>query len=434
MSEYKLIRELGKGGMGCVWYGMRDDGVECAIKCMLAKYVSIPDYREFFDSEAHAMKRLNHPSVVKIMGDTFTDSKGNLYLPMEYIQGETIEQHIKRTGLPFQEDEVIRIMSDVLDTFSYIHEQGQIHRDIKPSNIMLRPDGHICVIDFGIAKDMKISTGKTVGRQVGTSGYMSPEQISALNIDHRTDIYSLGCLLFYMLTAQHAITKRSNDFETMRAIQQDSFPSVRAINPTVSKYLEDVIYKATDKDMRRRYQTAADFKQALFSPSNITVKTSICPPVSDLKKLTGCWTITVGRKGQDINIPNEYVSFYHLDIELIAQYITREQNISRTLTLTDHSTNGTGVNGKYIRNAKITIPFDILQESTHIVPDILLAGRESCRLDWLSICDMLQEKMARDIRPEETTDDQNSDEPESEEQDSLSYWTKFWHKIIETFN
>ncbi len=402
MSDYRLIREIGRGGMGSVWYGVRDDGTECAIKCMHAKYVSIPDYRDFFDSEAMAMKQLNHPDVVKIMGDTFTDPKGNLYLPMEYVKGETIEQHIKNCSTPYTEQEAIKIMSNILDAFAYIHQQGQIHRDIKPSNIMLRPDGSICVIDFGIAKDMKTSTGKTVGRQVGTHGYMSPEQISALNIDHRTDIYSLGCLLFYMLTAHHAITKRSNDYETMYAIQKEEFPSVRTFAPNVSQRMENIIFKATDKDMRKRYQSAQEFKDALLNNVNITKeikKTHKLLPLSTLQQMRGHWRITVGRTNQDIVIPSHYVSSHHLDIDLIAEYTTGgvPPYISHVITITDHSTNGTGINGRFLHNSTDTIPFDIFAAYTQQLPEILLSGREDCQLKWDEVCLALKEKMSQEI-------------------------------------
>lgn len=405
MSEYKLVREIGRGGMGSVWYGLREDGTECAIKCMLAKYVSVPDYREFFDSEAKAMKRLNHPSVVRIMGNTFTDASGNLYLPMEYVQGETIEQHVKRTGTPFSEQEAISIMADILDAFTYIHAQGQIHRDIKPSNIILRPNGSICVIDFGIAKDMKTSTGKTVGRQVGTSGYMSPEQISALNIDHRTDIYSLGCLLFYMLAARHAIVKRANDYETMYAIQKGDFPSVRAFNQNVSSRIENVIYKATDKDMRCRYQSAEEFKKALACAEETHQER-----ILQLQKYTGRWQVTVGRTGQDVNIPNQYVSSSHLDIELEARFDEKKQSFVRNITITDHSTNGTGIEGRYLHNAQEKLVFDPLDDQTPAKPEVLLAGRDECKLDWEAVQEALWNKMSNSICPAQVTDVMTNDE------------------------
>ena len=436
MAEYKLVREIGRGGMGSVWYGVRSDGAECAIKCMLAKFVSIPDYREFFDSEAQAMKGLDHPSVVKIMGDTFTDAKGNLYLPMEYVEGETIEQRIKRSGLPLSEQEAIAVMSDVLDAFAYIHGQGQIHRDIKPSNIMLRPDGRVCIIDFGIAKDMKTSTGKTVGRQVGTSGYMSPEQISALNIDHRTDIYSLGCLLFYMLTAQHAITKRTNDYETMYAIQRGDFPSVRAFNPNVSQRLEEIIYKATDKDMRRRYQSAEAFKQALLQEDAIGDEphVSTTADLHDLEELTGHWSLSVGRSGQDITMPNAYVSSHHLDIELDAGYITEGRyKVHRNLTLTDHSTNGTGVDGKYVHNKTEYLSVDILKDSIQSMPDVLLAGREECRLDWNLVYNALVEKMARDINHNAGREQEIHDGKGSKDGDTVKTNNTYFGIILVSF-
>lgn len=420
MAEFKLIRELGRGGMGSVWYGIRSDGTECAVKCMLAKFVSVPDYRDFFDAEARAMKHLNHPCVVKIMGDTFTDAEGNLYLPMEYVPGETIEQRIKRTHQPFDEQETIRLMNDILDAFDYIHRQGQIHRDIKPSNIMLRPDGRICVIDFGIAKDMKISTGKTVGRQVGTSGYMSPEQISALNIDHRTDIYSLGCLLFYMLTARHAIVKRTNDYETMYAIQNEEFPSAREINPTVSARMDAVIRKATNKDMRKRYQSAHEFKEvlsAILGDTSAATTQTISEPNKKqvLSRITGKWIVSVGRSGQDINISNDYVSSHHLEIELEAKQ--HMDSIEHVITLIDHSTNGTGVNGRCIHNGKIIIAWDLFAEYTQQMPDILLAGREECRLDWNLVTEMITRKMQNGLPSPPLS---SSDDVISEPQDKFT--------------
>lgn len=441
MSEYKLVREIGKGGMGTVWYGIRQsDGAECAIKCLRAKFVSIPDYREFFDSEARALKRFNHPSVVKIMGDTFTDAEGNLYLPMEFVSGETIEHLLKQTGQPFPEDKAIRIMCDILDAFSYIHSQGQIHRDIKPSNIMLRPDGRICVIDFGIAKDMKTNTGKTVGRQVGTHGYMSPEQIDALNIDHRTDIYSLGCLFYYMLTARHAISKRSNDYETMYAIQREAFPSVRAANPAVSIQAENIINKATDKDMRRRFQSAAEFKAALLnqitSTPHATMQNVVASTRPSLGNVVGHWTVTVGRAGQDINIPNKYVSTMHLDINLDASYSTGPNGVNRILTLTDHSTNGTGLNGKYVHNATEIIPVDILDENTIQVPEILLAGREECRLEWQMVVNTLVAKMFRNLTqlPETALSDQESTQvKESEVTQSNNEDSSYFGTVLLSF-
>ena len=199
MNDYKIIREVGKGGMGCVYEAADSYGNKIALKMMSAKAASHPDYREMFELEVQSLKKLSHPSVVKIIGEPFSDAGGNLYLPMEFVEGRTISQMVQSNG-PIGEQEALSIFSKLLEVFSYIHSKACIHRDVKPSNIMIRPDGSVCVIDFGIAKDSKTSTGKTIGRVVGTDGYMSPEQANGYSIDTRTDIYSLGCLLHYMLS------------------------------------------------------------------------------------------------------------------------------------------------------------------------------------------------------------------------------------------
>lgn len=375
---YTLGEIIGKGGMGCVYDGLTPDGQRTAIKMLECQYVSMPDFREFFDIEARALREMNHPSVVKIMGDPFSDSHGNLYLPMEYVEGETIEHRVKHHG-PFSETEARATLCKILSAFTYIHGQQKIHRDIKPSNIMLRPNGEVCIIDFGIAKDMKTPTGKTLGRCVGTDGYMSPEQVKGNSIDYRTDIYSLGCLLHYMLTGQHAIVKQSNDYQTIAVILNKEFPSARQIRPELSDDIQQIIYKAVDKNMLLRYQTASEFRNALMGTpeqddGGHTTRTAVV-------------SISVGRRNCDITIPNDYVSSKHLTI-----HCRCTPQGGTFLELEDHSTNGTGVNGRYVHNSSITIPFDITSQYTQETPQILLAGREEVALDFNKVTALLQQR------------------------------------------
>ena len=284
MEGYTITKEIGHGGMGSVFEGRSPNGERIAIKMMSNKATINPEFRELFYSEVKALRKMNHPSVVKIVGDYFSDSDGNLYLPMEFVDGMTIEQYIDNQAL--DENEALKIFKKILDAFVYIHRAGCIHRDIKPSNVMLKPDGNICVIDFGIAKDAKTSTGKTIGRIIGTDGYMSPEQAKGDSVDYRTDIYSLGCLLHYMLTGHHAITKKSNDYETICSILDDDFPLARLINPSVTEHTQNVILKSVNKNMLMRYQTVEDFKNAFAD------RTIIAP---------GRKVITVGRKDADMS-------------------------------------------------------------------------------------------------------------------------------------
>lgn len=373
MNDYKIIREVGKGGMGCVYESLDSDNNKVALKMMSAKAAAHPDYREMFDHEVRSLRNLSHPSIVKIVGEPFSDARGNLFLPMEFVEGKTISQIVQANGA-FNEQEALSIFIKLLDAFSYIHNKSCIHRDVKPSNIMIRPDGSICVIDFGIAKDSKTSTGKTIGRVVGTDGYMSPEQANGYNIDTRTDIYSLGCLLHYMLTGTHAIPKQSNDYDTICAILENNFPLVSEKGFTVSDKTQKAILTAVNKNMTLRFQTTEEFKAALTDKA-------ICK-------------ISVGRSNCDITLYGEYVSSHHLDIIWEPQ---NEKASSYKVTIKDHSTNGTGVNGRKIKNESYSFMINqsvkSLMNDPSSLPQVMIAGLASHVLEWKTVLNILFEKM-----------------------------------------
>ena len=373
MNDYKIIREVGKGGMGCVYESLDSSNNKVALKMMSAKAAAHPDYREMFDHEVRSLRNLSHPSIVKIVGEPFSDAGGNLFLPMEFVEGKTISQIVQANGA-FNEQEALSIFIKLLDAFSYIHNKSCIHRDVKPSNIMIRPDGSICVIDFGIAKDSKTSTGKTIGRVVGTDGYMSPEQANGYNIDTRTDIYSLGCLLHYMLTGTHAIPKQSNDYDTICAILENNFPLVSEKGFTVSDKTQKAILTAVNKNMTLRFQTTEEFKAALTDKA-------ICK-------------ISVGRSNCDITLYGEYVSSHHLDIIWEPQ---NEKASSYKVTIKDHSTNGTGVNGRKIKNESYSFMINqsvkSLMNDPSSLPQVMIAGLASHVLEWKTVLNILFEKM-----------------------------------------
>lgn len=385
MPEYELIKVIGQGGMGSVYEGRSGDGKRVAIKMMNSKATMNPEFKELFYIEAAALKKMRHPSVVGIVDNPFSDEHGNMYLPMEYVDGETIEHHVEMAG-PYTEFTAKDLMGKILDAMAYIHRMGCIHRDIKPSNIMVRPDGSICIIDFGIAKDMKTSTGKTIGRIIGTDGYMSPEQAKGDSIDYRTDIYSLGCLLHYMLTGSHAIKKRSNDYDTICSILNDEFPRAKTFNPHLSDQTQEAILKAVDKNMLRRFQTVMEFKSGLFRET-----------VVDPNRVK----VSVGRRECDITIPSDYISGHHLEIEYREERCTG--SIHRYLLFTDSSTNGTSVDGKYLRHGSIKIPFSF--ENPSPLPNVWLAGRSEYLLDWDEVIQKLRDKGGRTVIMKEVVGD-----------------------------
>lgn len=389
--RYQCIEEIGRGGMGCVYKGIDPTGKTVAIKMMSNEVTCYPEYRALFQSEVDSLRQMNHPSVVRIVGEPFSDPSGNLYLPMEFIQGKTIEQYVHSHG-PMTPSEAISVMVKILDAMSYIHchkivdryghvrYAGCIHRDIKPSNVMMRDDKSICIIDFGIAKDSAIgSSGKTVGRIIGTDGYMSPEQAAGLNIDTRTDIYSLGCVFYYMLTGQPAIPKQESANKTIQAILSSNMPLPSHKSPGISQRIDAIFLKAVDKNMTHRWQTAEEFKRALINDDG----------EQDPQSTSRVPTVRVGRgANNDIVIDGQYdsVSMNHLVIRGINE---SSQNGSICyIQLEDISLNGSGVDGRKIHHEKQRIEYS----DTHSLPQVMLAGRSDCILDWHEVVRRLKEQ------------------------------------------
>lgn len=402
-NDYTIIREIGKGGMGSVFEATCSSGRHVALKMMSAKAAACPDYREMFEYEVRALRKLSHPSIVNIVGEPFSDSSGNLFLPMEYIEGRTISQIVQDpTHGTYAEDEAISLFIQLLDVFSYIHRNACIHRDVKPSNIMIRPDGSVCVIDFGIAKDSRTSTGKTIGRIVGTDGYMSPEQANGLNIDTRTDIYSLGCLLHYMLAGSHAIPKRSNDYETICAILDNRFPLLSEMGIIVSQRTQDAILRAVNKNMMLRFQSAEEFRKALAS----------------MQSSSDHYIVSIGRSGCDINLHGEYISKNHLDIRFEMGTGTNH------VTITDHSRNGTGVNGRLVKGSSYDFVYAAdadVSNDNGTFPTVMLSGLPAYTLNWSDIANVLSDKMGRPTSelPPGPTDDMTATPPSPPDTETL---------------
>jgi len=370
---YTLIEEIGRGGMGCVYKGTDSAGHLVALKMMSNKVTCYPEYRALFQAEVETLRLMNHPWVVHIVGNPYQDSEGNLVLPMEYVEGQTLDRIVSRQG-PLSVADATRIMSDVLEAMQYVHDRRKIHRDIKPSNIMVRPDGSICIIDFGIAKDAKIGSGNTVGRIIGTDGYMSPEQANGLNIDLRTDIYSLGCVFYFLLTGRHAISKGSNEYETINSILNYNVCPPSSLVRSVPANIDRVVMKAMDKNMTLRYATAAEFRAAL---NGTPASYGDCAAAK----------VTIGSAhDNDIVVNNEYVSRHHLVIEGRTDHINGLVN--NYMVVTDNSTNGTAVNGRPLRHSSINVGYDRTVEYPHL----LLAARAECPVNWKQVIGILHQK------------------------------------------
>jgi serine/threonine-protein kinase len=256
LGRYEISGELGRGAMGIVYKG-EDPTIHrtVAIKTLrLSEFEEgeLTDIKERFFREAESAGLLNHPNIVSIYDAG--EEHDLAYIAMEYLHGEDLVKYTHK-GKLFPLRGVLNIITQVADALDYAHKNNVVHRDIKPANIMLLKDtDKIKVTDFGIARITSSSKTKT-GVVLGTPSYMSPEQVSGKKLDGRSDIFSLGVVLFEMLTGQKPFV--SEDMTSlMFQIAKEKHPSARKFNPKIPLIVEKVIDKALIKDVNQRYQNA----------------------------------------------------------------------------------------------------------------------------------------------------------------------------------
>ncbi len=265
-NRYRIISLLGQGGMGAVYRAWDNRlNVAVAIKEMFPQPglgpQALAGLRQQFRNEAQVLARLNHPNLVRVTD--FFEEKGNAYLVMNFVEGESLADRIARQGaLP--EAQVLNWAGQLLDALAYCHNQGVIHRDIKPQNIIIRRDGRAVLVDFGLVKlwNPRDPRTQTVIRGLGTPEYAPPEQyaMGAGSTDPRSDLYSLGATLYHALTGQAPPTA------TDRIAYPHQLPSLRALNPAVSPQTEAVILRAMALRADQRFGSAAEMARALNRP------------------------------------------------------------------------------------------------------------------------------------------------------------------------
>lgn len=307
----------------------------------------------------------------------------NFYIVMELVDGLNVEQYVQQYGaMPWER--ATRFMVQILEAMQFVHEKNFVHRDMKPSNIMIRNDERICILDFGIAKDMgSQGSGTVIGTIIGSDGYMSPEQADGASIDHRADIYALGCVFYYMLTGHHAYNTLASDFETRSNIANTPFPKLsKHSKKSFPAKLQEILDHATDKNMMKRYQSCREFRKDL---ENLLPSASRSHTVISSNKTESIF-ITVGREGCDIIVddPMMKVSRSHLDITY------KQFTGGRYYVITDHSSNGTLVNGRKIsRNESENIPAD------GPAPQVFLAADMNYPLEWEKVKELIAGKLGQ---------------------------------------
>jgi eukaryotic-like serine/threonine-protein kinase len=260
-GKYRVEREIGKGGNARIFLAIDPEGRRVALKVLHPELlVSVAADR--FLREIRLSSRLEHPRIARLIDSGEQD--WIVYYVMTYVEGPTLREQLGRVPqLSFPE--AVRLADDLLDALEHAHRHGIVHRDVKPENIVLGAEGAV-LLDFGIARAVAASGSDRLTRSgiaVGTSTYMSPEQITALKeIDHRSDIYSLGCVLFESLAGHPPFTHRNEAVVLQLHLTQPA-PDLRTLRPDTPRELAEGVARALAKAPDARWQTAAAMRESL---------------------------------------------------------------------------------------------------------------------------------------------------------------------------
>ncbi len=274
IGNYKITEEIAHGGMGKVFKAVHTSLERTvAVKMIHPQLLSNKQIVNNFYNEAKIQAKLNHPNIATIYD--FFEHEEKHYVVMEYVEGESISKIIKHIGA-FDTEIALSIFKQILNGLMYAHSKNVIHKDIKTSNFLLTPNT-VKIIDFGIAQILDESSKMAVSELlIGTPKYMSPEQILGEDIDQRTDIYSLGIVLYEFLTGKLPFNINTNSDLESQIKNLDTKPlSITEINPKTPKAIEEIIFKAIQKSPDDRFQTIEDFINALENNIDETAKTEV---------------------------------------------------------------------------------------------------------------------------------------------------------------
>jgi serine/threonine protein kinase/ActR/RegA family two-component response regulator len=347
-----IKKEIGRGGMGAVFLGYQESlDRDVAIKVLLPGMVGDNMAISRFQREALAIAKLKSPHIVQVF-DFGEYDNNTLYISMEYLQGQTVDQYLKRNG-SFPIEKAISVITQVANGLTVAHDTGLIHRDIKPSNLIMNNQGHVTITDFGLVRPQKKVGSLQSGVIVGSPHYMPPEQISDAPLDLRSDIYSLG-IVFYHLIAGHPPYLASNPMEILMKHLNEPLPRLRDSIPQIPQPLIDIMERMTAKDPANRYINCLELlwdlksQERKFSGSHRSSTPSTTNYISDETEV------------QKFSLAS---SFHPIFTELQKQSpaLFTEKNLMGSITLTE-SGSLLESQGKFPEEWKNTL--FILQEST----------------------------------------------------------------------
>ena len=347
-GRFQIGEERGRGGMAVVYKA--DDHVlqrTVALKVLLPVLASNQEFTQRFRREAITAANLRHPNIVVIYD--VGAHEDYQYIVMEYLEGPTLQQEIQQKGaMPLTR--VMPILAQLTDALDYAHQQGLVHRDIKPANVIIGAQDHVTLTDFGLVKAAGSSKITGEGVAIGTLKYMSPEQAVGKELDYRSDIYSLGVVVYEMLTGE-APFSGNTPYQTLHELIYEPPPPLSRFNPQVDSEVDQVIFKALAKEPDKRFGKASEFAQALAAVTGLGVPMDQVGQTERLRREIVLRLIAsdgrefpvyrgkvmVGRDtGNDIILPVRQVSRQHFCIHCGAQECS---------VVDQGSTNGTFING-----------------------------------------------------------------------------------------
>jgi eukaryotic-like serine/threonine-protein kinase len=277
LGKHELLVRIGRGGMATVWVAVergpsRDQDRIIAVKAILTDLAGDPEFVKMFLDEGRIVRLIRHPNVVDVY--EVGEAEGIVYMSMEWVEGDTLHAVIAEAGKrrPIPPEMAVRIIADAAGGLHAAHEVkdetgnllGVVHRDVSPHNILIGRDGSAKLVDFGVARAMgRMSDATSAGQLKGKFGYMSPEQAMAKKVDRRSDIFSLGTVLFELTTGRR-LFRGEHDAETLHLVVGGKIPKPTALEADYPPALEAIVLKALERDPNRRFQTAEELREALL--------------------------------------------------------------------------------------------------------------------------------------------------------------------------
>src|SRR5450755_453543 len=283
-GRYEILTELGRGAMGIV-YKARDPKIN---RIVALKTISLAgqspeeeqDFRRRFFREAEAAGRLSHPGIVTIF-DVGEDSETHTpFIVMEYVGGQSLDKLLARGDQKLPLETALQITLELADALDCAHAQGVVHRDLKPANILITEAGHAKIADFGVAK-LNLANQTLAGRALGTPAYMSPEQLNGEEVDGRSDLFSLGVILYTMVTGHRPFQGNSAITVSFKVVNRDFIPAT-ILNAELPDGLDLIVARAMAKDRADRYQRGSEMQRAIHELQEARARLSKASPPPSL--------------------------------------------------------------------------------------------------------------------------------------------------------